>query len=91
MKNPLRQSPKESFNERVKVIKPLLPKNLRAIIYANFPKYNTPSGAILINNVLMGRSSDVALTQILEQIARSNSSFQVQLPDAIKEQTEKLF
>ena len=69
MKSQIRQSPNESYKARVKAVKRSLPKNVRDIIYERFPQYSKPDGVSLINNVLTGSSSDVALTEILEQIS----------------------
>ena len=63
----LRKSPDQMYKERVISIKDKLPKNFRQIIYDTFPEYNTAKGAILINNVVVGRSPDVRLTEILLQ------------------------
>lgn len=71
MKSQLRVSPNEHYKKRVKDIKHLLPKNVREIVFASYPKYLTLDGIQLLNNVLTGSSSDVLLTQILEQVAQN--------------------
>lgn len=87
MKKQLRQSPNDMYRARVEKVKPFLPKNFREIIFEKFPEYNTSSNSNLIMNVLAGRSSDVRLTEILEQIALKTPepTNQTTIFDAIKE------
>ena len=71
-KKVLRQSPDKFYKSEVLRIKKDLPKNIRDLIYENFPEYNTAKGHDLIMNVLAGRSPDMKLTEILKQFALAN-------------------
>ena len=64
-----RSSPVQELKDRVKKIKPLLPKGWRSILIRNHKEYDTMSGSNLLDNILNGRSSDITLTTILERIA----------------------
>lgn len=70
--NELRKSPSAALKEQVAKIKCDLPKNIRELIYEKFPEYNTAKGAVLIQNVLAGRSADLRLTEILKAYAFAN-------------------
>jgi hypothetical protein len=67
-----RISPSDAYIQRVKAIKPNLPKNYRAIILSNYPEYNSVKGGVLIQNVVAMRTADVLLTEILEKIAKGD-------------------
>jgi|GEM_PF-5504907 len=56
---------------RVFAVRPRLPQNVRALVVERHPEYDTRSGAIKLNNVLSGASSDERLTEILESLAES--------------------
>jgi hypothetical protein len=70
MKKTLRVSPNDHYKQRVKEAKKFLPANVRDMVYEKFPQYATVEGIQLLNNVLSGSSSDVLLTEILEQISQ---------------------
>lgn len=84
-KKPLRQSPNELCKERVKAVRNLLPKNAREIIYKKYPQYNNAEGVKLIDNVLHGASSDVFLTQVLEEIAAEQLKEEIPFKDGEQE------
>lgn len=62
-------NPRKATVSRVQAVKSKLPKNFRQIILANYPEYNTATGAVLINNVVALRTAHIELTEILERIA----------------------
>lgn len=64
----LRENPRTKLIEQVKAIKGELPKNIRERIFNKFPEYNTAKGAVLIQNVLAGRTADARLTEILKSL-----------------------
>lgn len=66
----LRVSPIQDLKNRVSEIRDDLPVSYRKIIYQHYAKYNTKAGRRLIANVVDLRSTDVALTEILEKIHR---------------------
>lgn len=72
LKKSLRLSPDKFYSSEVLKIKKDLPKNIRDLIYENFPEYNTAKGSELIMNVLAGRSPCMRLTEILKQFAFAN-------------------
>jgi hypothetical protein len=74
MESNLRTSPNDLLKERVKVIKHLLPRNIRQTVIASFPKYNTREGVRLMDNVLTFRSADPQLTEIMEAIAANQKA-----------------
>ena len=68
----LRVKPIDHLKEKVKTIKEKLPKNFRSILLEKYPEYNTISGGTLVTNVMRFRSSDVLLTERLEEIVRES-------------------
>ncbi len=64
-----RINPRKIYSKRIQVVKKKLPKNYKAVLIQYHPEYNTIAGAALINNVITGRTADIKLTEILEQIA----------------------
>jgi len=60
---------KSALRSRIEAIKNKLPKNYRSIIISKYPQYDSYSGTSLINNVMNLKSTDEALTEILEKIA----------------------
>jgi len=74
MENQLRRSPDCFYKVRVQKIRARLPKNIRSIVCEKHPEYNCLKGIALLNNVLTMKSSDVYLTEILEDIAQDYES-----------------
>jgi hypothetical protein len=54
---------------RIKVCKKSLPNNWRQQIIVLAPEYDSLKGARLMDNVFKLRSSDLRLTELIEQIA----------------------
>lgn len=82
MKIELSDSPGKKCKADVLKIKKDLPKNVRALIYENFPEYNTATGSNLISNVLAGRTAHSRLTEILKQFAFVNKqNTQIEIPN----------
>lgn len=66
----LRVDPGVECKRRVAAIKSQLPKGVKAIITKEHSEYDTIAGGRLIDNVIAGKSSDLKLTEILEEIAK---------------------
>jgi hypothetical protein len=61
----------EILKNRIKACKNLLPNNWRQQIVNIAPEYDSLKGARLMDNVFKLRSSDLRLTELIEQIVRS--------------------
>ena len=59
----------EILKNRIKVCKRVLPNNWRQQIIVIAPEYDSLKGARLMDNVFKLRSSDLKLTELIEQIA----------------------
>ena len=59
----------EILKNRIKVCKTVLPNNWRQQIIVLAPEYDSLKGARLMDNVFKLRSSDLRLTELIEQIA----------------------
>jgi hypothetical protein len=59
----------EILKNRIKVCKKVLPNNWRQQIIVLAPEYDSLKGARLMDNVFKLRSSDLRLTELIEQIA----------------------
>jgi hypothetical protein len=59
----------EILKSRIKVCKKNLPNNWRQQIIVLAPEYDSLKGARLMDNVFKLRSSDLRLTELIEQIA----------------------
>ena len=60
----------EILKNRIKSCKIFLPNNWRQQIIIIAPEYDSLKGARLMDNVFKLRSSDLKLTELIEQIAR---------------------
>ena len=56
------------LKERVRALKPLLPKDWRFLVIARHPEYDTLLGATVLNNVVYLRNADLRVIEILERI-----------------------
>ena len=63
---------------RVAAITAKLPSNWKQIIASNHGKYNTLSGACLMDNVKRGKSADAELTGIMELVARGKMKIKIE-------------
>lgn len=61
----------EILKSRIKACKNLLPNNWRQQIISIAPEYDSLKGARLMDNVFKLRSSDLRLTELVEQIVKS--------------------
>jgi hypothetical protein len=61
----------EILKNRIKACKNLLPNNWRQQIINVAPEYDSLKGARLMDNVFKLRSSDLRLTELIEQIVKS--------------------
>lgn len=61
----------EILKNRIKACKNLLPNNWRQQIIHIAPEYDSLKGARLMDNVFKLRSSDLRLTELIEQIVKS--------------------
>ena len=59
----------EILKNRIKLCKNILPNNWRQQIIVIAPGYDSLKGARLMDNVFKLRSSDLKLTELIEQIA----------------------
>lgn len=59
----------EILKNRIKLCKMILPNNWRQQIIVLAPEYDSLKGARLMDNVFKLRSSDLKLTELIEQIA----------------------
>lgn len=59
----------EILKDRIKACKNILPNNWRQQIIILAPEYDSLKGARLMDNVFKLRSSDLKLTELIEQIA----------------------
>lgn len=59
-----------TLRARVSNAKELLPKNWRKRLVTKYPMYDKLEFASLLDNIYFLRSTDVSLTNILEEIAR---------------------
>lgn len=62
----------EILKNRIKVCKKVLPNNWRQQIIVLAPEYDSLKGARLMDNVFKLRSSDLRLTELIEQIAEDS-------------------
>ena len=62
----------EILKNRIKLCKEILPNNWRQQIIVLAPEYDSLKGARLMDNVFKLRSSDLKLTELIEQIAAAN-------------------
>lgn len=62
----------EILKNRIKVCKKLLPNNWRQLIIIIAPEYDSLKGARLMDNVFKLRSSDLRLTELIEQIVANS-------------------
>ena len=60
----------EILKNRIKACKNLLPNNWRQQIITIAPEYDSLKGARLMDNVFKLRSSDLRLTELIEEIVR---------------------
>jgi hypothetical protein len=60
----------EILKNRIKVCKKVLPNNWRQQIILLAPEYDSLKGARLMDNVFKLRSSDLRLTELIEQISK---------------------
>jgi hypothetical protein len=58
----------EILKNRIRICKKLLPNNWRQLIIRLAPEYDSLKGARLMDNVFKLRSSDLRLTELIEQI-----------------------
>jgi len=58
----------EILKNRIRICKKLLPNNWRQLIVILAPEYDSLKGARLMDNVFKLRSSDLRLTELIEQI-----------------------
>ena len=70
----------EILKNRIDVCKKVLPNNWRQQIIVLAPEYDSLKGARLMDNVFKLRSSDLRLTELIEQIA-ADSIVEVELID----------
>ncbi|MDZ7898106.1 MAG: hypothetical protein U5N85_08770 [Arcicella sp.] len=63
----------EILKNRIKACKNFLPSNWRQQIINVAPEYDSLKGARLMDNVFKLRSSDLRLTELIEQIVKSQS------------------
>lgn len=73
------QYSKKAIKDRVKELKSTVlcrfsNNTLKELILQNHVEYETKEGLSLIRNVLLGRSSDYRLLEILERIAQSTNT-----------------
>lgn len=61
----------EILKNRIKACKNLLPNNWRQQIINVAPEYDSLKGARLMDNVFKLRSSDLRLTELIEEIVKS--------------------
>ncbi|MCU0467662.1 MAG: hypothetical protein MUF58_03600 [Arcicella sp.] len=64
----------EILKNRIKACKPFLPNNWRQKIIKIAPEYDSLKGARLMDNVFKLRSSDLRLTELIEQIVNVKSN-----------------
>jgi hypothetical protein len=62
----------EILKNRIRVCKKRLPNNWRQLIIILAPEYDSLKGARLMDNVFKLRSSDLRLTELIEQIAANS-------------------
>lgn len=62
----------EILKNRIEVCKKVLPNNWRQQIIVLAPEYDSLKGARLMDNVFKLRSSDLRLTELIEQIAEDS-------------------
>lgn len=62
----------EILKNRIRVCKKILPNNWRQLIIILAPEYDSLKGARLMDNVFKLRSSDLRLTELIEQIAANS-------------------
>ena len=62
----------EILKNRIKLCKEVLPNNWRQQIIALAAEYDSLKGARLMDNVFKLRSSDLKLTELIEQIAANS-------------------
>lgn len=72
----------EILKNRIKACKVLLPNNWRQQIINIAPEYDSLRGARLMDNVFKLRSSDLRLTELIEQI--------INIPTSNGHETEKV-
>lgn len=58
----------EILKNRIKICKKLLPNNWRQLVVNLAPEYDSLKGARLMDNVFKLRSSDLRLTELIEEI-----------------------
>ena len=61
----------EILKNRIRVCKKKLPNNWRQLIIILAPEYDSLKGARLMDNVFKLRSSDLRLTELIEQIVEN--------------------
>ncbi len=59
---------RDNLRNRIKQIKYHLPKNYSKMLRQKYPEYQTSEGINLVKNVVGLRSTDVKITEILEEI-----------------------
>lgn len=65
-----RVNPTLVTRQRVKEIRDSLPKTWRKVFISKYPEYNNHEGLTLIKNVHLLRTTDLRVTEILEEIAQ---------------------
>jgi hypothetical protein len=62
------------LKERVIMAKRNLPKNWREILVKKYPVYDKLGMANLVNNVFFLKSTDISLTNIIEEISKEHKN-----------------
>lgn len=60
----------EILKNRIRICKKLLPNNRRQLVINLAPEYDSLKGARLMDNVFKLRSSDLRLTELIEEIVK---------------------
>lgn len=70
-----RKSAVDWFNDQVKALKPLLPKNYKMSLMALLPKeFDTAGGGRIIENVLNLRTTDMAVLEALKLLVEQTKA-----------------
>ena len=77
MDQEIKVNPNQMCKKRVRATLGKLPKNFVEIIIHHFPEYNTIKGGVLLTNVKLGRTADMRLTEIFEQLANGELTLPV--------------
>ena len=68
----MRTRPKNEYKERIQAIKPQLKqiKGYRKLLFGRYPEYNNLEGTYLLDNAVRLKTTDVQLTERLEEIVK---------------------